>query len=1124
MNSKKTFHKKGKTRLPLSLLLPLLFCCLSLTALGQQKAPSMRAGRYSSLPSGYTQVGTTQLYSKQYSDAIDMIGYYGGYYYSSTFSDYGYKLSVQVGKNSAVRVNCLDGTTNNGVTVQPSIEQQGEFARIVYTVTNANDEDVVISLGTHADVMIGNNDHAPISRRIDTFGQTYGLTMKDGNGAQLCVLFGSGLAGVSAVDDFWFGYYSLNRSESAMVGNYSSGSNYMQENGSYDSGMGWCWKNRTIPAGSTVVFSYLMGVGDVNLEPNSTFEVTPEDPEGWNDLSRPHRLTVNGTYESPAGIDGIIEYAVEDRDDWNAFTDTLSSGEEFVSSLLAMFDPTRPVHVIRFRTVDAVGNTTLLQSIEYIDVSFHSVTGIQDMTFTGDSIYQPNLACDLEEGQYTYIYRNNVNAGVASVNLEGVFPYTIGRRTYTFTIHPQLLVGGIDLSESSFVYNGQPFNPEWQFTNADYASLVLGQDYTVSWTNNTLPGTGTLTITGVHNYTGTLTVNFFIDKAQLVDELFNVTLPEQDITYDGQAHGASVTTANGVGTATIYYLKEGESVPTTTMPTEPGDYTIYLEIAEGSLYYGRARYQIGSFSIYQISDEEWAIIQAFQEQYAQTGWSQPWDLSQGIKSVATLPGLTVEEGHVTAINLKEQGLEGGFPTMLLSLDELRTLDLSYNNLSGDAASDMAQYAAAEGITATGLQNLYINNNEFTGNVGQMAALFGNLTHLNVSANHFDKVYPMVNPGVNLNLSEQLLEVDADITPGIESLITSIPTICLYDHAAQTFLTSLSAQLTDQAQSPVWNMDLSFNNGAFNMYTSSPYRGLNGQILDGYTWLNSSWYNEQLLKVKFTFAPGDANINGPVDITDLQAMVNYIFGEYNRPFNFTAANLNNDNTVNVQDVVGEVGLLLSMDLTMDAPGPGRAPSIEAAAPQASLYWMDGVLYLDTSVPVAALDIVNDVNGDIKWNVSGMGMVAKTTRTAQGEHTVIYSLGDAVIPPGVTAIATTTVNRADVVAAKLSDTQADLVSVTLNDGLTHLTDVLTDGNVQCQLDGNSLIINSGNTLDDVNIGIYTIDGKMIANKHLSHLDSGKTRIGMSDVAHSNGYLIIVVRNGRQVIATQKLTQNR
>ena len=208
---------------------------------GPKKTFARRASQYSHLPGGYTQVGTTQLYCKQYSDAIDMIGYYNGYYYSSTYADYGYKLSVQVGSNSATRVNCLNGTTSGGVTVQPSVEQQGELARICYTVTNTNEADVVISMGVHADVMIGNNDAAPISRRIDTFGQTYGLTMKNGNGAQLCVLFGSGLAGVTAVSDFWFGHWSDNSDPYNMVGNYYTAGNWMVENGSYDSGMGCCW-------------------------------------------------------------------------------------------------------------------------------------------------------------------------------------------------------------------------------------------------------------------------------------------------------------------------------------------------------------------------------------------------------------------------------------------------------------------------------------------------------------------------------------------------------------------------------------------------------------------------------------------------------------------------------------------------------------------------------------------------------------------------------------------------------------------------------------------------------------------------------------------------------------------
>ena len=152
-----------------------------------------------------------------------------------------------------------------------------------------------------------------------------------------------------------------------------------------------------------------------------------------------------------------------------------------------------------------------------------------------------------------------------------------------------------------------------------------------------------------------------------------------------------------------------------------------------------------------------------------------------------------------------------------------------------------------------------------------------------------------------------------------------------------------------------------------------------------------------------------------------------------------------------------------------------------------------------------------------------MVVKTTRCAQGEHTVIYSLGDAVIPPGVTAIATTT-GHGTVVAAKLADTEAELVRVKLNDVLTSLSEIPTNGSVQCRLDGNTLIINSGNSLTDVNIGIYTIDGKVVAYKHLSHLDSGQSRISLSNMADDNGYFIIVVRNGRQVIATQKLTQIR
>ena len=93
---KKDKRKAGKVmKKALILLIPILMCCITQGINAQdvpEKSSSSRASQYPSLPGGYTQVGTTQLYYRQYSDAIDMIGYYNGYYYSSTYADYGYKL------------------------------------------------------------------------------------------------------------------------------------------------------------------------------------------------------------------------------------------------------------------------------------------------------------------------------------------------------------------------------------------------------------------------------------------------------------------------------------------------------------------------------------------------------------------------------------------------------------------------------------------------------------------------------------------------------------------------------------------------------------------------------------------------------------------------------------------------------------------------------------------------------------------------------------------------------------------------------------------------------------------------------------------------------------------------
>lgn len=993
----------------LFLLISIFSCSINASVYAQKvlkKAPMPRASRYSNLPSGYSQVGNTQLYYKQYSDAVDMIGYYNGYYYSSTYGDYGYKLSVQVGDNSAVRVDCLNGTTNNGVTVQPSIEQQGELARICYVVTNTNEEDVAVSLGTHADVMIGSNDRAPISRRTDTLGQTYGLTMMDGQGAQLCVLFGSGLAGITAISDFWFGGYSTNSYPYDMVGHYSSGSNYMVENGSYDSGMGWCWKDCTITAGSTVVFSYLIGVGEVNLEPNSSFEVTPDDPEGWNDLSRPHRLTLNGSYESPAGLDGIIDYAVEDSEEWTALTGTLASGDEFTASLVAMFDATKSTHVIRFRTRDLVGNTTTLHPIEYKDVSFHTLTGIEEKIYTGDSLFQTNITCDMEEGQYELkAYRNNVNAGTASFNLEGVFPYTIGRKTYTFTINPQPLGGELSLANTEFVYSGQVFTPEWQFTNEAYKGLEEDKDYEIVWSENKLPGIGSLTVSGINNYTGSLAATFNINKALLTESLYSLTLPAEDITYDELSHGASITTAEGVGEATFSYMRQGDTEPTTTLPSEAGDYTVYLEFADGTFYYGMERIQVGSFSIYQFSAEEWAILQTILPQLSEMGWSQPWDVSQGMKSVSSLHGLTIEKGKVVGLDLGNASLSGLFPVELFAFKNLKSLILSDNKLEG-AVETIAAYIQQNSGAGINLSELNISNNSLNGNLGIMAACFPNLTLIDAHGNSLSDVYPVISSKViNIDISGQTIDrtVTYDLSSTtMEELITQIPTILVYDHESQSYSKPLNFQCSMEDG---FGMTLSYVNGRISIsYVSeqNAYHGESGDIIDVAVLNSDSSKANSVMKLKLLFETGDANFINGLDITDLQSIILYAFDDYPSylPFNFTAADTYTDKIINVQDVVATVNMLLNTsddNIQKKEMHSHALTCMENISDDENMIWIEnGKIMVKTDTPIAAMSI--DMSPSVELDLSKYGM----TVSSNGTRSVAYSLTGGYIPVGVSEI--------------------------------------------------------------------------------------------------------------------------
>lgn len=976
--------------------------------------------------------------------SIDIVGRFGDNYYSSTYGNNGYVVSMQVGNKTASFMDCLEGGILDGVAFRADIEQQGDLAKVYYTLTNTTENDLNISLGVYDDVAVGETISPNISRKVDQNGNPYGMSLVDYDGAQLCVLFGSGLAGVTGCDDFWFGSYYLNTDAYSMAGHYSSGSNYMVENGGYDCGIGWCWKDRTIQAGTTIVFSYLIGVGEVNLEPNSTFEVTPDDQEGWNDLSRPHRLTLTGTYESPAGLDGIIDYAVEDSEDWQALTGTLASGDEFTESLVATFDVTKSTHKIKFRTRDVVGNTTLLHPIEYKDVSFHDLSGIEDKTYTGDSIFQTNVSCDLNADQYVLkAYINNVNKGTASFNIEGVFPYTIGRKTYTFTINPQELSGDITIPDNTFVYNGQPFTPDWNFTNEGYAALVVDQDYTISWSNNTLPGQGELKVEGINNYCGTISATFDIDKAQLSDDLFTLTLPEQDITYDEKSHGASISSENGVGNATFYYQKQGEEA-TTNEPSEAGEYDILLEISDGSLYYGRKRYTVGSFTIYQFSADEWVILQTVLPQLSQMGWSQPWDVSQGMNSVSTLSGLTIEKGHVTGLDFSGQELTGAFPYFLLSFPNLHIVNLAGNHLSGDIGLGTYAFAQQNPLLTLALEDVDISGNQFTGNIGLFANCFANLTSLDASHNCLEDVYPMIPATVaSLDISSQTIPrvVPLELSSlSIEDLATKIPSILLYDHANQTFMTDINFLCSTKDND--WSIVLVSKNGQLGMRLASEqntYYGESGEKLSVAVINDDGTPEGSTFFVSLAFDEGDGNFDGKVDILDLQTTLNYMFEEYlDKPYNYTASNLVKDDIINVQDAVCLVNKLLDSSTSLSAKqysSPNRAEAFSLES-NATVMIEGGLLKIKSDIPVSAFDIIVSTMDDVKQlsALNDMGFTCAYRQDGNLLHLIGYSLSGSVLPIGETTICE--LENGVVTYTMLSDAYANEIKTEINSTPTNI----------------------------------------------------------------------------------------
>lgn len=128
-------------------------------------------------------------------------------------------------------------------------------------------------------------------------------------------------------------------------------------------------------------------------------------------------------------------------------------------------------------------------------------------TFNGKTV-------ELTNGKdYKVSYKNFKNPGTATITVMGIGEY-VGTIKLNFTIKRfNISKLSTTINQSSFIYTGKYIKPNVVVKGTiggKTVTLTNGEDYKVEYKNFKNPGIATITITGLNNYTGTVTKTFKI--------------------------------------------------------------------------------------------------------------------------------------------------------------------------------------------------------------------------------------------------------------------------------------------------------------------------------------------------------------------------------------------------------------------------------------------------------------------------------------------------------------------------------------------------------------------------------------------------------------------------------------
>lgn len=497
-----------------------------------------------------------------------------------------------------------------------------------------------------------------------------------------------------------------------------------------------------------------------------------------------------------------------------------------------------------------------------------------------------------------------------------------------------------------------------------------------------------------------------------------------------------------------------------------------------------------AYTLAGLPEKEWNILKHIPALTGGENWKTKWVLGATPEETESLEGVTIRNGHIYSIVLGNNNLTGPLPHVVFALDSLNTLNLQNNNLSGnirmDYEDDTFDYANLS-LCCDSLKRLDISGNKLTGDLYDIMAYAPNLKTLKAS---YNKIRDISNPLPVYTLEFYGQDLRDIYTVNYSDLFnlkgnpqSAVPTVFTYSNKSNS---TASANIDTYDNyfylviSDAWNVNssgywygsmtkrldnanssmgyFSYDSWCDGWYTKPLGETLNAGVKVG----TSRWNDYHRFNVVMDCRPGDVNFDAQLNITDMQRTLNYALDStyYNRytPFNFTAANLiATDRTINVQDVVANINLLLDSGVTPKlAKGNRSKDTAQDEEHEAVLYVKDGRLMLSTTRPVAALDLL--LTGEnVKWSPA----VDAFSKKSKGNRTIVYSLfGDEIM-------------KGETVIAELDGDIDDAMIVDIDGNEIRLN--VIKGNY----DGTTAI-EGAQAADDSNAAVFDLQGRKVAER--------------------------------------------